>query len=235
MRGLARVPPEVLAVLRRVWSRAGPRQVVFDADGTLWRGDIGEDFLRYVAHERLLVGAARGVYAEYERRLATDALGAYAFAVEVMAGLNEARLREICRDFFSRRFAGRVFPWVRPVLERLRRTQVEVWVCSASPKWIVEAGAEALGLSAAQVIGVESEIVAGQLTSAVVPPVTAGPGKVVWLERRQVRAALAVGNGALDVDMLAWAETALVVAPYDAPDTALAREGLSRGWPVLRC
>lgn len=196
---------------------------------------MGEDLLRFLAAERLLPGAGKGVYAAYERHVQVDAARGYAFAVEVMAGLDERRLEELSRDFFDRRFAGRIFPWVRPLLARLRREEVEIWLCSASPRWVVEAGARCLGIPAEQVIGVSCEVKAGKLTGRVQEPVSAGPGKVAWLERRGVVATLAAGNGALDLDMLAAAVHALVVAPYDAPDSALAREGSRRGWPVLTC
>lgn len=209
------------------------RPVVFDADGTLWRGDVGEDFLRFLAQQRRLGARSDGCYARYEALLSASPARAYGFAVEVMGGLDEAELSAWCADFFERRYAGRVFPFVRPLLARLSGAGFVPWICSASPRWTVIPGAAALGIPAGRVIGVDCAVESGRLTGEVAQPVPCGPGKVTWLERRGVKAALAVGNGDLDLDMLAAAERAIVVAPLDS-ENGLVAEGRRRGWPILR-
>ncbi len=229
--------PECRALLAQlVREPARGRPVAFDADGTLWRGDVGEDLLRYLAAEDRLPRHAgrRGLYAEYERLVEVDPADAYAFAVEVMEGLEEQTLQALCRDFFRRRFVGRVFPFVRPLLAELDAAGFSVWIVSASPRWIVQAGAEALGLRPEQVIGVDAELDGGRLTSRVRHPVPCGEGKVTHLERRGLRPVLGVGNGDLDLPMLAYSERALVVAPFGEPGNALVRAALDRGWPVQR-
>jgi len=230
---LDRLAAPVRAAIDEGLAHGGP--VVFDADGTLWRGDVGEDFLRYAAATGLLPGARERVYEHYEALLAKDHATAYAWTVQVMAGLEEATLVPLCRRFFAERFAGRLFPWVRPLFERLAAQRREVWICSASPRWPVEAGAASLGVGADRVIAVDCELEDGRLTGKVKQPVTCGAGKVVWLERKGVKAALAFGNGELDVDMLATAHRAVVVGTPDGPDNQLVRGAKTRGWPVLRC
>jgi phosphoserine phosphatase len=221
------------ALIARLLSNPDGRPVVFDADGTLWRGDVGEDLLRYLAFERLVPADA---WSRYEAMLARSHADAYAFAAQVMAGLELTQLQAIADDFFARRFAGRVFRPVRALLSALVEVGYQPWVCSASPVQAVLPGALALGIPAERVIGVSARIEGGKLTGVVEQPISCGPGKVTWLERRlgAVRPALAVGNGDLDLDMLAWADAALVVAPLDGPDNALVREAGARGWPVLR-
>lgn len=216
-------------------STAG-QAVVFDADGTLWRGDVGEDFLRYLASRgSLLHPPAEGAYARYDRLNLEDPPAAYAYAVTVMAGLLDSELTALASTFFATRFTGRVFPYVRPLLTRLAALQLEVWVCSASPRWVVEAGAATLGIDPRHVIAVDAVLDAqGRLTDQIIAPVAAGPGKVAWLKRRNVAPLLAVGNGDLDLDMLAYARQAWVIAPPDAAPSALVREALRRSWPISR-
>ncbi len=234
MSALDRLPPAARALLDELTLAPGAgRPVVFDADGTLWRGDVGEDLLRYLGTSALLPTAGAGAYARYEEHLAHSPAAAYAYAVEVMAGLEEARLEAICADFFTRRFLGRVFPFVKPLKERLLAAGYALWLCSASPRWIVQAGARALGFDPACVIAVDCAVDGGVLSRPVTQPVPCGPGKVAWLERRGLSPELAVGNGDLDLDMLAFARRALVVAPPDA-DNGLVREARGRGWPVIR-
>ena len=60
---------------------------VTDADGTLWRDDIGEGFLRQLITDDALVSPeAQGVdvWQSYEERVAQDKLTGYAWAVQVM-------------------------------------------------------------------------------------------------------------------------------------------------------
>jgi phosphoserine phosphatase len=211
--------------------RAPGGDVVFDADGTLWRGDVGEDFLRFATHRKLLPGEHD--YATYEAHLERSPAYAYGWCVEILRGMPEPVLREHCERFFAERFAGRVFGFVRPLLERLRRSGLTPWVCSASPRWMVLPGAKALGIDDAHVIGVSCAVENGVLSGVVDQPVPVGPGKVTWLERRGVKPVLGVGNGDFDVDMLAASSRALVIAPPDSSN-GLVAHARQRGWPILR-
>lgn len=216
------------ASLNRLLEDVSGAPVVFDADGTLWRGDVGEDFLRFALHRQLFAGS----YAHYETLLAESAPRAYAFAVEVMRGLPEVELQQHCDAFFHERFRGRVFSFVRPLLAKLRAQNCPVWICSASPRWAVLPGAAHLGIAPENVIGVTCALEGGRLTGVVEQPVPVGPGKVTWLKRHQLAPALGVGNGDFDLDMLAFSKRALVISPPDS-ENQLVREGRARGWPIL--
>ncbi len=227
--------PQALAVVAPLLSTPGDgRAVVFDADGTIWRGDIGEDLLRFlVAEDRLPEHRGdRSLYQRYEQIHDVSPPAAYAFAVEAMAGLEETTLVAWCQDFYAQRFAGRLFPFTRPLLEAFSAAGYVPWLVSASPRWIVEAGAAALGL--AHVIAVDAELEDGRLTVQVKWPVPAGPGKVELLKRQGVTPVFAAGNGNLDQPMLELAAARMVVAPWDDPGNDLVRTALERGWPVQR-
>lgn len=223
------MPAEPLdAIFERLTAQFPNRPVVFDADGTLWRGDVGEDFLRY----GLANGLFQGSYARYEALHAESPPRAYAYCVEVLAGCSEDEVRAEATRFFDRRYAGRVYPYVRPLLARLKAAGHPVWICSASPRLTVLPGAAHLGIPDSQVIGVTCSLSGGVLSGVVDAPVPAGPGKVTWLKRHGVQAALAVGNGDLDLDMLAEANLAVAVTPRDSTN-GLVLAARSRDWPVL--
>jgi phosphoserine phosphatase len=222
------LPSPLPAVLARLDRFSPGTPVVFDADGTLWRGDVGEDFFRWGAHR----GLVHGRYETYEAHLERSPARAYAYCVEVLFGVEEPTLQAACDSFFAERYLGRVFPFVRPFLAELSRRGLVPWVCSASPRWTVLPGARALGIPPERVIGVTCDVLEGALVGPVHEPVPCGPGKVAWLKQKGVHPALAVGNGDLDLDMLALAEEALVVTPPDAVNQ-LVREGRARGWPIL--
>ena len=72
---------QVSSAIASMLDEGGDRKrVAFDADGTLWRGDVGEDLLRFLAAQGKLprYRNRRGVYEEYERRVAKDPADAYA-------------------------------------------------------------------------------------------------------------------------------------------------------------
>ncbi len=227
--------PQAFALVSPLLRVAGEgRPVCFDADGTLWRGDVGEDLLRFLAaNDRLpLHRGDRDVYHRYEQIHDVDPPAAYAFAVEVMEGLDETVLSGWCNDFYAQRFAGRLFPFARPLLQAFAEAGYQPWIVSASPRWAVEAGARALGV--ANVIAVDTALDAGTLTSAVVRPVPAGEGKVFHLKQRGLNPVFAAGNGALDFPMLELAAHRLVIAAWDDPGNALVQQAIARHWPVQR-
>jgi phosphatidylglycerophosphatase C len=207
------LPDHVEALVRQA-----ARPVAFDADGTLWRGDVGESLLRDLGAD---------LFAEYERRVARDPIDAYTWAVEAMAGFDEAKLVARCERLFQNE---EVFSFVPPLLARLD----DVWIVSASPRWAVEAGARALGVGVDRVIAVTCPVRAGRLELPVERPIPCGPGKVAQLQKRGIRPALAFGDGALDEPMLAYAGAAVVVARRQGPDSPLVSAAARRGWPVLR-
>lgn len=229
------LPAPVQQVIDALVAEGGQgRPVVFDADGTLWRGDVGEDLLRLLGQRRLLGAQSDRAFARYEQLLERDHAAAYAWCVEVLAGFDEVALQRVCDDFFAERYAGRIFRFVRPLLARLTQAGFTPWICSASPRWAVLPGARALGVEAARVIGVTCGVEHGALSGRVDLPVTCGPGKVTWLQRHGVAPVLAFGNGDLDVNMLEASARAVVVAPLDGPDNSLVAEAKRRGWPILR-
>lgn len=235
MAALDRLPTPVQRAIRPFLDDpSAPRAAVFDADGTLWRGDVGEDLLRYLGANALLPHAPPGVFAKYDELHTATPVEAYGFAVQVMQGVAEVELNRICDTFFAQRFVGRVFPFVRPLFDLLRSRGVDVWICSASPRWIVEAGARSLGLEPTNVIGVDVEVEQGVLTDTLRLPVTAGPGKVAWLQRKKVAFGFAAGNGELDLDMLQAAAYRLVVAPFDGSENSLVRHARTHDWPILK-
>ncbi len=194
------LPPEIDALLSR-----GP--VAFDADGTLWHGDVGDELVRDL-----------GRFEEYERRVREDPIAGYTWAAEILRGLDERELYARCERLFA---LQRIFDFVRPALERLRGR--DVFIVSASPRIAVLPGARALGIADDHVIAVGEE-----------RPIPCGPGKVHHLKERGILPAVAFGNGDLDEPMLRYAQAAVVVAPHGGPDNGLVRAALANRWPILR-
>lgn len=233
---LQRLEPDVLRRVEEV-AALGPRaSAAFDADGTVWAGDIGEDLLRELAlHRRLLHPPPGDPYALYEHFFHTDPARAFAYCVEVMQGLAVADVERWSDELYRARFEARVFPGVRAILGRLREAGVRIWLVSASNAVTVRRAALGLGLDPALVLAVEGAVdAAGRYRGEVVPPVTCGHGKVEALRSRLAEPpAIAFGNSLFDREMLEHAERAVMVAPRGQEGAAvlLAR---SQAWPIHR-
>ena len=103
------IPGQLIEAVRAAASPGGV--AAFDADGTLWRDDVGEAFLRHlVAIGWVRLPEGRDPYAEYERAVERDKRTGYMYAAQLQAGLLEAEVAAEA-DRFAR-------SWVPPRLVR---------------------------------------------------------------------------------------------------------------------
>ncbi len=202
----------------------------FDADGTLWREDVGEAFLRHlvgIGWVRLPDG--RDPYEAYERAVERDKRSGYAYAAQLQAGLDEA---EVAAE--AERFARSWVPrrLVRAALE-LRAACVESGlrpvVVSASPLPIVRAAAPLAGFS--DFAGIAVRVRDSHFTAEVLDPVTYAEGKVQAAARFGPLIVACGDSLAGDLPLLSAARVAAVVAP--STGSPLRDEALRRGWPIL--
>jgi HAD superfamily phosphoserine phosphatase-like hydrolase len=213
----------------------GRRVACLDADGTLWAEDVGEAFLRWLAEGRMLppVDKSRGsdeVWAEYEARVHADRAAGYAWAVLNMAGLAEADVVRLCRQHAAAWPNYR--PEMRALIRGMREAGAEVWIVSASNRWVVEAVAPRIGVDPACTIAMATEVEDGRLTDRLVPPPICGAGKVeAILDRIGCAPGLAAGDGMGDFEMMQTAAFRFAVGRHDR-STELVRKSREIGWPV---
>ena len=222
------IPPGLRDALRRAAQPGGV--AAFDADGTLWREDVGEAFLRHlVAIGWVRLPDGSDPYEAYERAVSRDRRSGYAYAAQLQAGLAEA---DVAAE--AGRFAR---SWVPPRLVRAAGELRELCagsglrpvVISASPSPIVRAAAPLAGFR--ECAGIEVVVRGGRFTADVVEPVTYAEGKVDAAARFGPLA-LACGDSLTgDLALLSAASVAAVVAPRAG--SPLADEAHRRGWAVL--
>ncbi len=217
----ARVPAPILALElpESTWSAA------FDADGTLWHGDVSEDFTRWMIAAGHFDGA---LWPSYEAVAARDSKAACFEILRFYAGMPVARLHALVAEFWRSPAGDRV--WRLDVLATLRYVAARgalVFVVSATPTLVFGDLAATLGI--AGIVGLELELdtdnrATGRHTG--IPTIEAG--KVTRL--RATTAApclLAAGNSALDVPLL---EASRGLAWAVGPDAILAAAAQQRGW-----
>ncbi len=211
--------------------REYPRALAaFDADGTLWREDIGEAFLRHlVSLGWVTLPDGTDPYQAYERRVDQDRAAGYAYAAQLQAGLEEARVAAEAESFARAWVPPRLIADTRALRELCARAGLSLVVISASALPIVRAAAPFAGFQ--RWAGIETRVVAGRFTDELVAPVTYAAGKVAKAAALG-KLALACGDSlAGDLALLEAARVAAVVAP--AAGSPLSAEARRRGWPVL--
>ncbi len=229
------------ALARSVRERAAALErpvAAFDADGTLWSGDVGEDLffsaleradvrapaataLREVARAHSLpdagggVAVARGLWEAYLR-------GAFAeqAVCEMMtwlfAGWSEGEMDAFAATVVAAAsLPSRGQGEVLSVLAAAREAGVECFVVSASPLPIVRVGAALLGFDASHVLAGIPARAAGVLQADVERPFPYGAGKVAALRGRvgERPLAAAFGDSPSDADMLRQARVPVAVRP----------------------
>ena len=212
----------------RRWSSSA---AAFDADGTLWEGDLGELVLaRLVASGHLPPDSVE----RYSALAQTDMVAACAFCVRVMAGMPISHLSRATGEVIVAREHG---PLIAPTIElaqELLRRGAEVWIVSGSSAFSVRPAAIHAGLGAAGVIAVTGGVEGDRLTGTVDAPVPCRRGKVEALQLATRRPLLlASGNSDYDLDLLEHAEVRVAVGPRGR-QTYLVTEAEKRGWVTLR-
>ncbi len=213
--------------------------LAFDGDGTLWDGDVGEDFYHaLVAHGDVREPARAQMAREaIEHGLPAGGTGkeiAARLYQDYLAGLfPEERACEVmtwaCADWTHEEvdsFAGQVLARVglearlhkevRKVVQWAERTGLDVFLVSASPWAIIDHAARYLGLPADHVVAALPRYEGGRMVADVHRPIPYGPGKVSNLRARlgQTRPIYAAfGDNAFDIALLSEAFIPVAVRP----------------------
>ncbi len=212
--------------------------VAFDGDGTLWSGDVGDDYFHaLIAHGDFRPAAEAAMRADaVELGLPSDGSGT-SLAQRIFDAYNEGRFPE---ERFYELVAWSCAGWAKSEVDRFaegviagaslrarfhreavrvvewaRSAGVETFVVSASPRAIVEQAAKALGIDAAHVIAATPSRDGTIVRAAVDRPIPYAAGKVACLHTviadRPIYAAF--GDNAFDVAMLCQASVAVAVRP----------------------
>ena len=203
---------------------------VFDADGTLWREDVGEAFLRHlVSLGWVRLEDASDPYQAYERTVDRDKAAGYAYAAQLQAGLEAASVAAEAEQFARRWVPPRLVADAQGLLALCEQAGLTPFVVSASALPIVLAAAPLAGFSRDRCRGIEVAVREGKFTAEVRQPITYAAGKVAAVPGR---IALACGDSlAGDLPLLEAARVAVVVAP--SAGSPLSAEARKRGWFVL--
>ncbi|MFN3453956.1 MAG: HAD family hydrolase [Pseudobdellovibrio sp.] len=177
----------------------------FDADGTLWDTDLGENFFNYQIDNNLVETPpdAFNHYLEM-KKINDDPRQAYVWLAQINKGKTLTQVREWALQAFKEIKPSPIFDDQKKLIELLLKNNVQIYIVTASIKWAVEPGALALGLSNDNVIGVETSLENNIITDKPVFPITYRMGKVEALlkQTQNNKPFLASGNSMGDYELL---------------------------------
>jgi phosphatidylglycerophosphatase C len=230
---------EVIGSIEEAAKRDPGGAIAFDGDGTLWSGDIGEDFFGALLEEGVL-DVARDALVEEAASENIDTSGtprdiahrihaAYVAGTfpeervcEIMtwaaAGRTKRDLDRFCETLIEAiGLRSRIHREAQHVVDHARRAGIDVFLVSASPRAIVEQAARLVGIDLANALAAcETYDAAGIVQCGVERPIPYGEGKVTRLRARLGAERVlyaAFGDNAFDVPMLRAARVPVAIRP----------------------
>lgn len=177
----------------------------FDADGTLWDTDLGENFFQYQIDNQQISLPPDPWNHYYEmKKINENPRNAYAWLAQINCGVKLTELQKWAQMAFDQIAPSPIFSEQKKLIDLLLKHQVQVYIVTASIKWAIEPAARRLGLSPEHVIGVETRVVDGIITEEVIHPITYRQGKVEALLNKigPARPFLCAGNTIGDYELL---------------------------------
>lgn len=216
------------------------RIAAFDADGTLWATDMGEHFFNYQIEKKLVPLPADpwGHYLNL-KKVNNDPRAAYLWLAQINAGVPINTLRSWAKEALQSMPKVPIFEEQRRLIHLLQKYSVEIYIVTASITWAVEPGAQLFGLPLGSVLGVETKVNNGIVSTEGVHPITYKQGKVdALLQKTHGRKPfLAAGNSSGDTALLESSNEFAIainsVAPQDRiylSEQELKKVALERNW-----
>lgn len=214
----------------------------FDADGTLWDTDMGENFFQYQIDHNC-IELPENPWDHYHKLKDASHPEAYLWLAQILEGNSISQVRVWAKQALNVYKTGvPIFSWKKDLISFLHQCGVKVYVVTASITWAVEPAAQLLGIAQDCVVGVETELRDGMVTARQNGPITWRQGKVegLLLKTNGKRPFLAAGNTMGDFHLIESATHVQIVnATVDqshenfSTEQELIKIGRERGWHIL--
>lgn len=212
----------------------------FDADGTLWDMDLGENFFQYmIDHQLVQLPKEPWTYYQELKKKNNDPQEAYLWLAQICQGQDLTTIHNWAQKAVEQTNPLPIFDEQKKIIELLLKKNIQIYIVTASVKWAVEPGAELLGLRKENVIGVETHVVENKITEIQKGIITYKQGKVDSLleKTKGIYPFFASGNTMGDFNLLcSTTHISLAVSAATQDDKLfrtedeLQKEAASRNW-----
>lgn len=177
----------------------------FDADGTLWPGDVGITFFKYQIENALLPHLSLS-FEEFLNKKQKESLPeTLLWMAQVNKGVSLKTLQQwVGQSLEPLLNLSSVFQDIRTIVTYLLKNKVEVYIVSASFKWTLEPLAKIFHIPFKNVLGVTTKVNQGLLTEELDGCITWNQGKVEALLKatKGRKPFLSAGNTLNDLPLL---------------------------------
>lgn len=229
---------EIVETLERDRSALKRPALAFDADGTLWTGDIGIELfqaflekealrekslepLRQLADRFAIQRAAEPTEQArllfqgfHEGKLPEDL--AFAMMAWAFAGYRAGELDIFITSFLEKaRLESRLQRELSPILDWAKKASVPVYIVSASPKALIASATRRLGIEVAEIVAMTPGLLDDEIEPWVEEPLPYGEGKVEAFLRvaSDIELLAAFGDSGYDAALLSLAKLPVAVRP----------------------
>jgi HAD superfamily phosphoserine phosphatase-like hydrolase len=216
----------------------------FDADGTLWDTDLGENFFKWQIKNSGLKNLPADPWKHYrDWKESGDPRPAYMWLAQINQGQSFKQIKAWAEEAVKSIDPLPIFPEQKKLIQWFESRGVEVFIITASVKWAVEPGAKRFTIDSDHVLGVATAIERHIITDKALGPITYREGKLeALLERTNGRKPFfSCGNTMGDITLLQGAtQMALAVGAAQEgqelfpTEEKLRAEALKANWFIHR-
>ncbi|MCB0368655.1 MAG: haloacid dehalogenase-like hydrolase [Bdellovibrionales bacterium] len=182
-----------------------PLIAAFDADGTLWDCDLGENLFKYTI-DNGLVPLPESPWEHYfaMKKINSDPRSAYLWLAQIYKGLPLPQVQKWAEEAVRQLDPLPIFDDQLKLIKFLQSEGVKIYIVTASIKWAVIPGAKILGLTEANVLGVATKVIDNMITEEQDNIITYREGKPQALLdiSSGIKPYLSVGNSEGDLNLL---------------------------------
>ncbi len=165
----------LIQAIKQTTKTVNNKLAIFDADGTLWSEDLGYDFFHYQISKKLILKPSW--MEQFDNIYKNNAAQICAQIVQCNEGVLLKDYLSWFQDFLKEKPIN-IFSFQKELIDILQKLDVQIFVISASPQWIVQEALKYYNFPIKQTIGIQTQIVNERITDQLIPPLSIKEGKV---------------------------------------------------------
>lgn len=165
----------------------GPHFAAFDADGTLWANDVGENFFQYqIDHCNIPALKKIDPWEHYLNLKKEHPPTAYMWLAKICNGYPIGEVETWAKEA-AQKYPPQVFPEQKELITELQKRDIKIYVVSASVEWSVTGALKEAGFTNIKALGVKTKVIGRNVSDE-------PSGHVTWREGKKKAFLAATAN-----------------------------------------